>query len=108
MTQAQFYTLLETSGFPVAYHSWKSDDDSEAPEPPYIVYLSTGSNNIGADNKVKVKVNRYLVELYTNKKDIGAEQTLENVFDSASLFYNKSESYIESESMFQISYQFEI
>lgn len=107
MTHAEFFTLLKTSGFPVAYHSWKIEGQ-EPPEPPYIVYLSTGSNNIGADNKVKVKFNWYLVELYTNKKDIGAEQALESVFDSASLFYNKTESYIESESLFQISYRFKL
>jgi len=107
MTQPEFYELLNSSGFPVAYHSFKASNE-EPPEPPYIIYFSIGSNNRGADNKVKVKVNRYRTELYTVKKDLEAEQILEDVFDNASLFYNKQEIYIETESMFQIAYELEI
>ncbi|MBR0599047.1 hypothetical protein [Sinanaerobacter chloroacetimidivorans] len=107
MTQPEFYNLIQSAGYPVVYHSFKASEEDPT-KPPYIIYLITGSNNIGADNKVKVKINKYRVELYTSKKDLEAEQSLENVFDNASIFYDKVEVYIDTESMLQIIYEVEI
>ncbi len=104
MTLSEIYNCLLTTGLPVVYHSWKAEN-KEPPEPPYIVYFFIDSENIGADNKVYYKSNRYQVELYTNKKDLSAEQALENVLDGAGIFYDKTEVYIESEKMYQIIYE---
>lgn len=107
MTQQELYNLLLMSSYPVVYHSFKASNE-EPVDPPYIVYSFVDSDNISADNKVSYKRNSYRVELYTNQKNLEAEESLEKVFDNASIFYDKSEVYIESETMFQISYNIEI
>lgn len=101
--------VLDSTGLPVAYHSFKSSDPNKPVPPlPYIIYYLKNSDNTGADNKVYYKQNYYNVELYTNKKDIAVEQKLEDAFDSASIFYDKTESYIDEEKMFDILYEIEI
>lgn len=107
MIQKELYALLESTGYPVVYHSFVASN-LDAEIPPYIVYFFTDSDNISADNKVAVRRNNYRVELYTDKKDLLAESTLETVLDNASFFYNKQEVYIDTESMFQIIYEVEI
>ena len=103
MTQAELYNLLKSTGLPVAYNNFKT-----APSLPYIVYLFTYSDNFGADNKVYSKISNYLIELYSEKKDLGSEQLLENIFDENDIYYDKSETYIESEEMYQVIYEIQI
>lgn len=101
--------VLDSTKLPVTYHSWKSSDpNNPPPQPPYIIFMLKNSDNTGADNRVYYKRNYYNIELYTNKKDIAAEQKLEDAFDSASIYYEKTESYIDEEKMFDISYKIEI
>ena len=95
--------LLQSTGLPVAYHHFE-----EPPNPPYIVYLTDGSNNFSADNKVYAKFNTYRVELYTTKKDIISETKVEDVLDSAEMFYESYEVYIKSEELYQVVYEIEI
>lgn len=107
MTITDLYTVLEATGLPVVYHSFQASE-MEVQSPPYIVYFATTSNNTGADNKVYFKRNNYTVELYTNKKNNALEKKLEDAFDGASIFYEKTETYLDTETMYQISYQIEI
>ncbi len=108
MTQKELYTLLKTINLPVAYYSFKASGITPIPDPPYIVYLLKGSDNSGADNKVYSKADNYFVELYTNKKDLNSEELLENLFDFNDIFYNRTETYIETESLFQVAYSIQI
>ena len=107
MKMQDLYSLLKTINIPVAYHSFKASN-MEVKQPPYIIYFATSSNNFGADNRVYLKQNNYTVELYTNKKDFSLENKLEDALDSASIFYDKTETYIDTEAMYQISYQIQI
>ena len=65
--------VLDSTGLPVVYHSFQSSG-LKVKQPPYIMYYLKNSDNTGADNKVYYKQNYYNIELYTNKKDIAAEQ----------------------------------
>lgn len=103
MTQAEFFSLLKSAGLPVSYNNFKSP-----PPLPYIVYLFSHSTNFGADNKVLAKVYSYQVELYSDKKDLVSELKLENLFDSNDIFYNKTETYIEDEELYQVMYEISI
>ena len=103
MTIKQIETLLKTTGFPVAYHHF-----NKAPVTPYIVFIIPYTTSIKGDDKVLVKAKHLQVELYTDKKNEAAEETLENVLDSAELPYDKSEAYIESEKLYQIIYESEV
>lgn len=103
MTEAELYALLISSGLPFAYHHY-----NKPPALPYGIYIITGSNNFAADGKVYHKINQCQVELYTNIKDPATEKALEDVLDGAGIFYNKTETYIESEKMYQNLYELEI
>lgn len=100
MTLAELYTILKATGYPVAYSHF-----NEPQTPPYIVYLVAYSSNLIADNKVYKKINNVQIELYTAKKDLTAESALENVLDQHEIPYQTTETFIESEGLFQKIYE---
>ena len=92
---------LDKTGYPVAYYAFKKHQ-----EPPFICYLETGTNNFFADNEVYQKITQMQVELYTAYKDPIAEAKVENAL---SLFcWQKTETFIETENVYQIMYEFEV
>ena len=97
--------ILSETQIPFAYHHFA---EGESPEPPFICYLLPGSNNFSADGKVYYKINEVHIELYTDLKDLAVEQQLEDVFDEHGIFYNKSETWIESEKLYEVLYTFEM
>ena len=97
--------MLAGLGIPLAYHHFA---EGEAPTPPFLLYLSPGSDNFSADGRVYWKVSQLDVELYTNLKDPELEERLETVLDAAGLFYNKTESYIDSEKLYEVLYEMEV
>ena len=100
MNEEALKALLETTGLPVAYHHFKTP-----PEPPYIVYLLSYSSNFGADNKVHSQADNYQVELYTTIKDPASEKLVEDLFDANDIFWDKTETYIDSEDLYQVLYE---
>ena len=82
--------------------------EGESPDPPFICYLLPGSNNFAADGKVYYKISQVNIELYTDRKDPAVEQKLEDALDAASIFYNKTEVWIDSEKLYEVLYQFEM
>ena len=97
--------ILNETQIPFAYHHFA---EGESPEPPFICYLLPGSNNFSADGKVYYKINEVHIELYTDLKDLTVEQQLEEVLDEHGIFYNKSETWIESEKLYEVLYTFEM
>ena len=108
MTQQDLKTLLSSTGISTCYRSWKASGKTEIPALPWICYLFTGSENEAADNKVNQKVNNYQIELYSNAKDLSSEKLLEDALDGASIFYDKTETYIEEEALFEVIYSITI
>ena len=100
MDEAALFTLLKSTGLPAAYHHFASP-----PSPPYIVYLFAYSSNFGADNKVHSQADNYQVELYTKTKDPAAEALIEGLFDANDIYWDKTETYIESEGLYQVLYE---
>ena len=96
--------ILTACGSPYAYDHFA---EGESPSPPFICYLFPGSNNFGADGKVYFKVSQVHIELYTDYKDLSVEQKLEEQLDAASIFYDKTEVWIESEKLYEVLYSFE-
>lgn len=95
--------VLNETQIPFAYHHFA---EGESPEPPFLCYLLPGSSNFSADGKVYYKINEVHIELYTDLKDLAAEQQLEDVLDEHGIFYNKSETWIESEKLYEVLYTF--
>ena len=97
--------LLEETGIPFAYDHFA---EGESPDPPFICYLLPQSDNFSADGKVYLKVSSVNIELYTDSKDLSVEQKLEAVLDTHSIFYDKTEVWIESEKLYEVLYSFEM
>lgn len=109
MKLAELYTLLKQTGYPVAYHHFVSDPKNPPPPPPFIVYWVPNSSSYGADtSKALIRNNTVHVELYTVKKDLDAEAKIENVLDGAGIQYEKTETWIDSQKLFQVVYEFDL
>lgn len=100
MTLVELKQILEATGYPVDYSHFK-----DAQAPPFICYLVEGNPNFMADNKVYHKVSDVNIELYTTKKDLVAEATLEKVLDDHEIPYDSFEAFIDSEELFQKTYE---
>ena len=103
MDEATLFQLLKTTKLPVAYHHFIS-----SLSPPYIVYLFVYSSNLGADNKVYKEFKNFQVELYTKTKDLASEKLIEDALAEADIYWEKIETYIESEGLYQVLYEIEI
>ena len=101
----QIVKILEETGLPFAYDHFA---EGESPAPPFICYLVPNSDNFSADGKVYYKINELHIELYTDCKDLSAEQKLEDVLDANGIYYEKSEVWIESEKLYEVLYTFEM
>ena len=97
--------ILKESGIPFAYDHFA---EGESPDPPFICYLLSESDNFSADGKVYLKVSVVHIELYTDEKSPATEQLLEDVLDTQDIFYEKSEIWIESEKLYEVLYTFEL
>ena len=97
--------LMEETGLPFAYDHF---EEGEAAEPPFVCYLLPQSNHFSADGKVYLKITEVHIELYTDCKDLSAEQKVEAVLDKQGIFYEKSEVWIESEKLYEVLYSFEM
>lgn len=90
---------------PVAYYQFTKDT---AKEPPFICYYYTGSNDVMADNKNYQRVRPVVVELYTDNKDFDLEKKVEDKLIENEIPFSKTEAYISSEKMYQITYYMEV
>ena len=101
----EMLTIMTEIGLPYAYDHFA---EGESPEPPFICYLTPGSDNFSADGRVYYKIGQYHIELYSDVKAPELEEQVEAVLDGHGIFYNKSEVWIESERLYEVLYQFEI
>lgn len=104
MTQTELFTALKTTGLPVAYSEFVSTPENPAPSPPFITYQFTNGNDLKADNQNYLDIGNFDVELYTSKKDPVTEKLVQDKLKELRLPYGKSETWIDSEKMFQIIY----
>lgn len=105
MTYNDVISILEESDLPLAYDHFS---EGEAPDPPFLVFLFPGSDNVFADDTVFQKIDELNIELYTDKKDPVTETKIESILISHDLSYEKKEVWIESEKMYEVLYQTQI
>lgn len=105
MQYSKIKTILAETSLPVTYYSWP---EKQAPALPYLVWYLPNSDNVAADNKVYKKVDALNVELYTKTKDFAKEAVVEAILDKYNLVWNKTESYLDSEQMYEVLYEMEI
>lgn len=98
-------SILEEIGIPFAYDHFAEGD---APDPPFICYLAPASDNFSADGRVYLRISEVHVELYTDAKDLESERRVESALDAHGIFWERDETWIESERLFEAIYTFEI
>ena len=105
MTYDDITNMLKEAGLPLAYDHFA---EGESPEPPFLIFLFPGSDNMFADNGVYFKISQLNMELYTNKKDPELEEKLEDILTAHEIPWEKSEVWIDSEKMYEVMFSFEI
>ena len=105
MNYVEIKQFMESFGFPCAYQSFPIGTVMTF---PYVVFYYPSRNDDSADNINYGKILNLTIVLYTKNKDIDAENTVENALESAGMFYEKSEAYVDDERMFQIVYESEV
>lgn len=101
--------LIASIGLPYAYYAFKKpESDGVAQAPPFIVYLSPGRSDLFADNTNYQYILDLDIELYTRTKRYDLEQSVEAVLEANGLTYGKIEAVIETEGLFQITYNTEV
>ena len=73
---------------------------------PYLCWQVAYSSNFAADGIVYRKIDHIQIELYTPRKNLAAESRVEAAL--APYFWEKTETYIESEKAMQVIYEIEV
>jgi len=105
MTYQDILNILSEIDLPFAYDHFA---EGESPDPPFAVFLFPRSNNFGADNKVWSKANVLRIEIYTDYKQPDIEAVVEGVLDAHELYYDKTETWIPDERLYEVLYEMEV
>lgn len=105
MKYDEIVEMLEETNLPLAYDHFAEGD---SPDPPFLVFLFPSSDNFSADGQVYQKIDALHVELYTDRKQPDAEARVEAVLDRHGIFYNKTETWIPEERLYEVLYSTEV
>ena len=101
MNETELLKILNSSGIRFAYH--------HAPPLPYGAYLLVDEpTTFYADGEMYYRIARYQVELYAKAKSPKAEKQLESALIAAGISFQKSETYIDSEKLYETLYEIEV
>lgn len=105
MNYEEINEMMLEMELPFAYHHFS---EGESPKPPFLIFLSPGENTFSADNIMYHSFKKLDIELYTDEKSPDTEAKIEAVLRRNHLFYNKTETWIESEELYEILYEMEV
>ena len=105
MTRKEVSDMVKEVGIPTAYYQFP---ENSGQQPPFICFYYPSSDDVMADNINYVHISPLIIELYTEEKDFAIEKTVEGVLTSHGISYRKIENYIDSERMYQITYETEV
>ena len=97
--------MMQEIGMPFAYHHFA---EGESPKPPFVIFLSPGEDTFGADNLMYHSFKQLDIELYTDEKSPDTESRVEEVLAQHNIYYTKTESWIESEKLYEVLYEMEV
>lgn len=106
MTYEELNTIIASFGLPYAYNEFPENTQQT---PPFICFLLDGNSaDLMADDTNYQAIRPLSIELYTDNKDFDMEMTIEAALKAAGLPFERSETYIEKERMYQITYESEV
>lgn len=106
MTYKEIYDALVTAGYPITYEHFESPEN--IPALPYIVFTYPRNNDMHADNQNYVEIVVLQVGLYTKRKNLTAEHTVEAVLRKYFNPYTKSSEYVSADSVQETIYTMEV
>ena len=107
MTLSDVYDLLVATDLPVAYHRFTEEYmATNQVTLPYIVYDNSYDDNLSADNLVYHVSRHITVDLYEAARDATTEGTVETALSK--IYYTKTETYLDDEQVYVITYEFEV
>lgn len=105
MTTQEIATMVESIGFPAAYYQFTNETAKPC---PFICFYYPESDDMAADNVNYAAISRLIIELYTDNKDFTAEKKVQDVLAAAGLFYEREETYIDTEKMYMVTFETEV
>ena len=124
MTYEQIAEMMEEMGLPFAYHHFAEGDSPQcgemsrsdrgdgsvrqSPAPPFLLFLSPGESPFSADNVAYFSCKQLDIELYTDKKQPKLEEQVEAVLAQHEIYYTKTETFIDSEELYEVLYEMEV
>ena len=105
MTYKEVASMIAGMNYPYAYDPFA---EGNAAPPPFICFYFSGSDDLSADNTNYAKIRPLTIELYTDNKDFTAEENVEAALNSAGLVYSRSETFIDSERLYEVIFSTEI
>ena len=105
MTYQEIASMIESIGLPFAYYQF---DQNTVQSPPFICFYYPAINDVYADASNYQRITELTIELYTDNKDFINEKAIEDVLSASGLTYQKTESYIDEEKMYMVSYEMEV
>jgi len=102
MTHAEVNTMLQGVNVPVAYYQFPNDTPQA---PPFICFFYADNDDVFADDTNYQKIERLIVELYTDNKDFTLESSVEAALNGCGLTFTRSEQYLDSERMQEVIYE---
>lgn len=105
MTYQEIAKMVEGFGVPFAYYMFA---DNTGQQPPFICFYYPGIDDAYADNSNYQRITQLVIEVYTDNKDFALETTVETGLAAAGLTYQKSETYIDEEKLYMVTYESEV
>ena len=102
MTYKEIADVIESTALPFAYYQFPK---GAAPFLPYVIFYYPNADDLKADNSNYQVITAINIELYTQNKDFQTEAAVEAVLTSAGFVFEKSETYLETEKMYEVLYQ---
>ncbi len=75
---------------------------------PYITYFTSNSKGYGSDFANEIRKTEYVIEFYSQEKDLNNQRKIEKIFNKYGIDYECTEVYIKGESMYMVAYYIEI
>lgn len=105
MTYQDVNNLIASFGLPYAYYQFP---DNTKQATPFVCFFYPNSNDLYADQSNYQRITALAIELYTANKDFANEANIEAKLNEAGLTYIKSETYLDSERLFEVIYETEV
>lgn len=105
MTREEVYSMIGSIGLPCAYYEFP---DNTPQVPPFVVWFFSVNNDVFADDTNYIDKEVLNVELYTKERDFDLEKAVESILTSNGFTYAKEANFVESERIWQVSYESEV